>query len=170
MLKEDYIKQMSALTNLPVTFLNQLYKLNMLAVSNELHTQILESEDIKKVSLSTYGEVKIQQVDGNLIYKFLPSDDFNAIIRRTIIEKKDLLEEKLEEKLVKKIYDNYFDFMEGTLEDAEVSKKVFRAYEDITSYINNSKSMTKTTLCNYIKSRLIQAGMKEVIDGRKQKR
>ena len=127
MLKEDYIKQMSSLTNLPASFLNQLYKLNMLAVSNELHTQMVSKEPVKKVSLSTYGELRIHQENGNLIYKFLPSDEFNSIIRKTIIERKDQLEEKLEARLVKKIYDNYSDFMEGSLDNIEIGIKVYRA-------------------------------------------
>lgn len=170
MLKEDYIKQMSSLTNLPASFLNQLYKLNMLAVSNELHTQMVSKEPIKKVSLSTYGELRIHQENGNLIYKFLPSDEFNSIIRKTIIERKDQLEEKLEERLVKKIYDNYSDFMEGSLDNIEIGIKVYKAFEDIYSYINSTSNLDKIDTLNYIKSVLLKAGMKEVIDGRKQRK
>lgn len=170
MLKDDYIKAMSALTGMPVNFLSQLFRLNMLVVSDELYTQVKEGSDIKRISLNTYGEVRLSVENNNLIYKFIPSDEFNGVVRKTILEDKNLLEEKLEEKVVKRIYGNYTDFLEGSLTDLDVSQKVFEAYKDIAEHIKLSKHITRAELIKYIHDVLLKAGMKEVIDGRKEKR
>ena len=158
MLKEDYLKTVSTLTNLPVSFLSQLYKIHLLVVSNELSNQLL-SNDTKKVSLSTYGEVKLQIENNSLIYKFIPSDEFNSVVRKTVLEKRDLLESKLEEKLVKKIYANYDDFMDGTLYDVEKKNKVETAYNNIAKFVKQSSKISKKELLDYIASQLVPAGL-----------
>lgn len=167
MLKEEYLKIASSLTNLPVSFLTQLYKLNMLVISNELHTQILQKMPVKKVSLGTFGEVRIQLENNNLTYKFIPSDEFNHVIRTTIIEDKDLLQDTLEEKLVRKIYNNYSDFIDGTLEDSENKSRISTVYSDLIKYVNTAKSLSREDITDAIYRSFIKIGMKEVNNGKR---
>ena len=169
MLKDEYIKCMSTLTNLPVSFLTEIYKLNMLVISNELHTQMISDTPDKRLSLATYGEVRLHQENNNLIYKFIPSDEFNSVVRQTIISNKDMLETKMEDKLVSKLYANYSDFMEGSLTNVENAYKMAEAYNNIEQFVKNSSKISKKQLLSFIHKELVKSGMKEVGDGRKEK-
>lgn len=110
-MENNYIESISSITNIPIYLLNKIFDINLLEISNEIINNKIE-EDKWEVNLANYGILRITLNNENLIYKFLPNEKFNDIVRETIKTNKSLLINTIEDKLVKAIENNFKDMLE----------------------------------------------------------
>ncbi len=110
--KDLYIKEVATLSGLSEATLKKLYRINMLILSHELNAQEQLEEGTKKyVNLGTYGQLEITEINNRLVYRFHASAEFNKVVRRSILEKQNLLTNRLSDKLIKHIEKTYRDII-----------------------------------------------------------
>lgn len=104
------IENINTITTIPLKSLKDLQHCVNIIHSNSAVTQMREDKNI--LELETFeGKILISIEDDNIRYKFIPSDNFNAIMVNSIKNKNSLLVKEVEDKLKKILIKTYKDIL-----------------------------------------------------------
>lgn len=102
----DIVSDMSNLTTLPVSLLQQLSDKVEFIVLHSVYESVLSHENITEVDIGI-GRLNILQEEGCIKYKFIPSKTFEQKIVKTVKDRESPLTTTVEDTLQKKILDVY---------------------------------------------------------------
>jgi hypothetical protein len=102
----DVVSDMSNLTKLPVSLLQQLSDKVEFIVLHSVYESVLSNENITEVDIGI-GRLNILQDEGCVKYKFIPSKTFEQKIIKTVKDRESPLTTTVEDTLQKKILDVY---------------------------------------------------------------
>ena len=103
-------KKISTLSTIPEWAIDKFQKYINLVHSHDIVEQIFENKDVFEIDLWE-GKLYIKLEDDALKYKFIPSEDFNEIVKTSIIKKKSRLVDSVTDKLKTAITNTYKDII-----------------------------------------------------------
>jgi len=98
----------STLTTIPVSAINRLFDKEEMCICHKVFENIQQNETITCADVGI-GTLYIQHIDNEIKYKFIPSKSFEANLRDTIVENKDILTLEVEQTLKERITNTYKD-------------------------------------------------------------
>lgn len=98
--------ELSILTQVPVNILDKLSNTSKKCILHNIHQCCLEGNDCLEVDI-VYGKILFYIDDENIVYRFIPSKDFEKSIINTIESQEDPLILDIEQSLKKKILNVY---------------------------------------------------------------
>lgn len=110
MIQHNIIEDLSILTTIPQSSLNQLARKEIYCICDCVEEAVLSGDNLLSVKTGV-GTIKLELGDSEINYRFEPSKELEDGITNTVINKKNLLIEVAEEKLVKRITNAYKDFL-----------------------------------------------------------
>ena len=102
----DVISDMSNLTTLPISLLQQLSDKIEFIILHSVYESLICHENITEIDLGI-GRLNILQEKDSIRYKFIPSKELEQNIIKTVKEKQSPLTTTVENTLQKKIIDVY---------------------------------------------------------------
>lgn len=103
----DLIKDVAVLTTIPEKTLKKLSTKAIYCINDAVVDAAGEPADID----IGIGTLSISVVNDKVVYKFVPSKEFEESIKNSVINEQNLLEDALEASLVDKITNVYKEFL-----------------------------------------------------------
>lgn len=111
-MKYSVIEDLSILTTVPTTNLNQLCKKAIYCICDDIDSSRLKGESLVDIDIGI-GTLSILIGSDAVQYRFIPSNVLDSSVKRTIVDGKNPLVEKAEKLLAKKIISTYKDYFNG---------------------------------------------------------
>lgn len=109
-MSSDILTDLAALTTIPLTSLERLSNLVAASICHSVEESIIEGETTTLVDIGI-GKLGIKLEDNIVLYKFIPSTDFEDSIKKTVLTGESPLTLKVEAALKDKITKTYKDFI-----------------------------------------------------------
>lgn len=99
----------SRLTGLDVDVVNNIFDVFLGTVSHSIFVQKNSPRDVEKrkvdyiVPLSPYGELEISVTGKKLVCRFVPFEQFSDMLKKSIVDGEDLLENRLSKEFVSSV-------------------------------------------------------------------
>lgn len=106
----DLIKDIATLTTIPENSLEKLAEKAVFCISSGVEETILKQESIVEVDLG-FGTLNIELKTDTVRYKFIPNEKLENAIIDTVVNKRNLLQDKLEKTLVDRVVGTYKDLI-----------------------------------------------------------
>ena len=104
-------KDLSTLSTIPEKSINHLSDYINCIHSHSVVTQLVDAKS-NIIDIEIFeGTIRLQLVDDEIKYKFIPNEKFETMLVNTITTKKSLLVDKLEEKLKSVLSSAYKDVL-----------------------------------------------------------
>lgn len=108
--KYDLIGDLSKLTTIPKNSLAKLSNVAQKVIANDVYSTMIRSkDDVAEVNIG-FGILYIGIKDG-IQYKFVPSPEFEDILKEVVNDRVDPLKIEIEETLVSRILNAYKDLL-----------------------------------------------------------
>ena len=104
------IDDLSTLTTIPTTNLNQLTKKANYCICNCIEESSLNNDNITDIDIGI-GKLSIYVENNNILYRFTPTKSLEDNIKKTVIEKHNSMTCAVESALVNKIMCTYKDYI-----------------------------------------------------------
>lgn len=98
--------ELSILTQIPINVLDKLSNISKKCILHNIHQSCLEDKDCLEIDIG-YGNIIMYISDENIVYRFVPSKDFEKSIINTIDSQEDPLILDIEQSLKKKVLNVY---------------------------------------------------------------
>lgn len=101
------------LTGLPLRVVQKIFDLQIMTLSHNIVEQVNTPRKVDKrgvnyiIPLSPYGELEISIRGKKLVCHFVPNEKFTKMIRDSITNQQDLLQDKVEEAFIELIESRY---------------------------------------------------------------
>lgn len=102
--------KLSILTGIPKRSLVHLHEYLDCIHSQDIVTDLLQNNDVISIELFE-GTLNLCIIDDNVHYKFVPSNEFNNMVVKSIINKESILIEKVSDSLKKALSTTYKDII-----------------------------------------------------------
>lgn len=106
----NLVEDLSKLTTIPESVLNKLVEKIFYCISDVIEETVIEQKKIAEIDIKI-GTIYIELNLNNVRYKFIPSKEFETIVKDTVINKKNLLQDVLEKTIVNRITNTYKDLL-----------------------------------------------------------
>lgn len=106
----DLIKDVATLTTIPEKALSKLVSKSIICINDSVEEALLTNESIVEINIGI-GTLYIQLLDNAINYKFIPSSNLESSVRKTVINKQNILERMIEKTLADRIIKTYKDFL-----------------------------------------------------------
>lgn len=103
-------KKISDLSTIPEWAIKRLHEYTDLIHSNDIINGLKEKEQVISIDILE-GKLYIKIEDDNIKYKFVPSKEFNELVKNTIINKEDKLLTAVSAKLKQALMVTYKDIL-----------------------------------------------------------
>lgn len=110
MTSRSLIDDLSTLTTIPATNLNQLVQKSVYCICDDVEEAVLGENNTAEIDLG-FGKLYIRVHNNNVQYKFIPSRALDNAVKETIINHKNPLVDVAEETLVHRILNTYKSFI-----------------------------------------------------------
>jgi len=104
----NVINELSTLTSIPEKTLNKLVEKLIYVSCEDVLENVLDEKPTSELDLG-FGILYIKHSEGEIKYKFIPSEAFEKAINDTVTKKLNLMEKKLSDTLSKKFIEVYKD-------------------------------------------------------------
>ena len=104
------LKDVSTLTTIPITCLNQLSDRATYCICDCIEDTTLAGETVADIDLGI-GNLQIQNIDNNVQYRFVPNSALEQGVKDTLINNKNPLVKLAENTFVRRIIDTYKDYI-----------------------------------------------------------
>ena len=104
----EYLDKLSTLTTVPLHTFEKLNDVINCMHSDTIVTQLLEGKSTFELKIME-GTIYLKLENDNIKYKFIPSEDFDTIIRDSILSKKSKLIETSLDRLQRSLVNTYKD-------------------------------------------------------------
>lgn len=106
----NLIEDLNKITTIPTSKLDKLLDISKYLISQYVCEDKTQNEDISEIDIG-FGQLLITKTEGEVKYKFIPSEDLQQLIKLTYNTSTGPLELKLEENLAKKFINTYKDLV-----------------------------------------------------------
>lgn len=104
------IDDLSTLTTIPTTNLNQLTKKANYCICNCIEESSLNNDNLTDIDIGI-GRLSIYVENNNILYRFTPAKSLEDNIKKTVIEKHNVMTNIVENALTNKIINTYKDYI-----------------------------------------------------------
>lgn len=106
----NILVDLATLTTIPLTSLERLVDLSTASMCHSVEESLIQGETLTMIDIGI-GKLGIKLEDNAILYKFIPSTDFEDSIKKTVLSGKSPLTLKVESTLKDKITKTYKDFI-----------------------------------------------------------
>ena len=110
MTSRSLIDDLSTLTTIPATNLNQLVQKSVYCICDDIEEAVLGQHNMAEIDLGI-GKLYVHIQDKLVQYKFIPNQALDSAVKDTIINHKNPLTDVAEETLVHRILNTYKSFI-----------------------------------------------------------
>lgn len=106
----DIIKDTATLTTVPEKAIRKLISKEVYSIADAVAEMQAANIDVIDLDIGL-GNLALSIVDDKVVYKFVPSQELDEIIKSSILNGRNLLEDALEASLVERLTNTYKDIL-----------------------------------------------------------
>lgn len=106
----NLIADISKLTTIPDNVLNKLVNKAFYCISDIIEDALLEQKKVVDIEIGI-GTLYIELNSDTVRYKFIPNKELESVVKNTVVNKRNLLQDTLEMTLVNRVTDTYKDLL-----------------------------------------------------------
>lgn len=109
-MKQNIIKDLSALTTIPEATLQKLAEKIKWCICDDIEESLLKGDSVTEIDVGI-GTLFVGVKNESVSYYFTPSKNLESSVKETIVDGKNPLTDKIEQSLVSKVVNAYKNFI-----------------------------------------------------------